>query len=95
LKISQLIYGVKKALTFGFDTMNDESVIRKDFSYFIKSTYFPYVSIYGSNRSITADTALRFDKFWLGLQDDFDLENEKNQKEKEIDGIKPIQGNAA
>jgi hypothetical protein len=31
----------------------------------------------------------------LGLQDDFDLEEEKNQKEKELDGIKPIQGNAA
>jgi addiction module HigA family antidote len=39
------------------------------------------------NRRITADTALRFSfyfgntaKFWLGLQDDFDLEYEKQRK---------------
>jgi addiction module HigA family antidote len=38
------------------------------------------------NRRITADTALRFSKyfgnsakFWLGLQDDYDLEDEKCQ----------------
>ena len=42
-------------------------------------------SIITGNRRITADTALRlslfFDnsaKFWLGLQDDFDIENAKN-----------------
>ena len=40
------------------------------------------------NRRITADTALRLSlyfgnspKCWLGLQDDYDLEEEKNQKE--------------
>jgi addiction module HigA family antidote len=39
------------------------------------------------HRSITADTAIRLSyyfgnsaKFWLGLQNDFDLEEEKNQK---------------
>lgn len=39
------------------------------------------------NRRITADTALRFSKyfgitpkFWLGLQDDYDIEEEKNSK---------------
>lgn len=39
------------------------------------------------NRRITADTALRLSKyfgnsakFWLGLQDDYDIEEEKNQK---------------
>ena len=39
------------------------------------------------NRRITADTALRFSlffansaKFWLGLQDDFDLEAELDKK---------------
>ena len=39
------------------------------------------------NRRITADTALRFSiyfgnsaKFWLGLQDDFDIESENLQK---------------
>lgn len=47
------------------------------------------------NRRITAGTALRFSKyfgtsakFWLGLQDDFDIEEEKLVKEKEINSIK-------
>ena len=46
------------------------------------------------NRRITADTALRLSKyfgnsakFWLGLQDDFDLEVERNEKKAEIDDI--------
>jgi addiction module HigA family antidote len=70
-----------------------------------KETFLPQTrisEIIKGNRRITADTALRFAKFfgtsakfWLGLQDDFDLEEEKNQKEKELEGIKPIQGNAA
>ncbi|MBL0125920.1 MAG: HigA family addiction module antidote protein [Flavobacteriales bacterium] len=54
------------------------------------------------NRRITADTALRLSryfgnsaKFWLGLQDDFDLEEELIGKSKEIDGITPAQGKAA
>ena len=40
------------------------------------------------NRRITADTALRLSKyfgnsakFWLGLQDDYDIEEEKESKE--------------
>jgi addiction module HigA family antidote len=47
------------------------------------------------NRRITAATALRLAKylgtsakFWLGLQDDFDLEEEKYMKEKELNSIK-------
>ena len=39
------------------------------------------------NRRITADTALRLSsyfgnsaKFWLGLQDDYDIEDERNRK---------------
>jgi len=47
------------------------------------------------NRRITADTALRFSiffgnsaKFWLGLQDDYDIENELNEKQKEFENIK-------
>jgi len=47
------------------------------------------------NRRITADTALRLSKyfgnsakFWLGLQDDFDIEEEKELKEKELNEIK-------
>ncbi len=46
------------------------------------------------NRSITADTAIRFSKFfgttpqfWLGLQNDFDLEEELNKKVKEFNSI--------
>lgn len=47
------------------------------------------------NRRITADTALRLSqyfgnsaKFWLGLQDDFDIEEGKETKEKELQTIK-------
>ena len=47
------------------------------------------------NRRITADTALRLSKyfgnsakFWLGIQDDYDIEEEKENKEKELDQIK-------
>jgi addiction module HigA family antidote len=54
------------------------------------------------NRRITADTAIRFAKyfgtsakFWLGLQDDYDLEEVRNHKEQEFNKIKLIEGNAA
>ena len=54
------------------------------------------------NRRITADTALRLSKyfgnsakFWLGLQDDFDLEEEANAKSSLIDRIPTIRYNAA
>jgi addiction module HigA family antidote len=46
-------------------------------------------------RRISADTALRLSKyfgnsakFWLGLQDDFDIEEEKATKEAELNEIK-------
>ena len=46
-------------------------------------------------RRITADTALRFSsyfgnsaKFWLGLQDDYDIEEEKEDKEDLLIKIK-------
>ncbi len=46
------------------------------------------------NRRITADTALRLSKFfgnsakfWLGLQDDFDIEEGKLNKQKDLDEI--------
>jgi antitoxin HigA-1 len=49
------------------------------------------------NRRITADTALRLSKylgnsakFWLGLQDDFDLEEEKKSKGSSINAIKSL-----
>lgn len=54
------------------------------------------------NRRITADTALRLSKFfgnsakfWLGLQDDFDIEDESRQKDKELKTIKRFDHNAA
>ncbi|OAB31520.1 addiction module antidote protein, HigA family [Flavobacterium fryxellicola] len=47
------------------------------------------------NRRITADTALRLSqyfgnsaKFWLGLQDDFDIEEEQENKAQELQSIK-------
>lgn len=69
-----------------------------------KETFIPQTrisEIIKGKRRITADTALRLAKFfgttakfWLGMQDDYDLEEEKNNKEKEINAIKPIEGNA-
>jgi addiction module HigA family antidote len=54
------------------------------------------------NRRITADTALRLSKyfgnsakFWLGLQDDYDLEEEENLKSKELQAIEQFQNKAA
>ena len=46
------------------------------------------------NRRITADTALRLSKyfgnsakFWLGIQDDYDIEEETFSKKKELNNI--------
>ena len=46
------------------------------------------------NRSVTADTAIRFSKFfgttpqfWLGLQNDYDLEEESKKKLKDFNSI--------
>ena len=54
------------------------------------------------NRRITADTALRLSvyfgnsaKFWLGLQDDFDLEEESQIKKKELLAIPKAHNHAA
>ena len=59
-------------------------------------------SIIKGNRCITADTALRLSKyfgnsakFWLGLQDDFDIEEERNKKKAELNAIKLCDRNAA
>lgn len=53
-------------------------------------------------RRITADTALRLSKFfgnsakfWLGLQNDFDIEEELRTKHKEINSIKQFNKDAA
>ena len=54
------------------------------------------------NRRITADTALRLSKyfgttakFWLGLQDDFDIEEEQAHLLKDLKTIKQCVRNAA
>ena len=54
------------------------------------------------NRRITADTALRLSiyfgnsaKFWLGLQDDFDIEEEVTQKKTAFKAIKHYAKKAA
>jgi addiction module HigA family antidote len=70
-----------------------------------KETFIPQTrisEIIKGNRRITADTAIRFSKFfgtsakfWLGLQDDYDLEEESKQKQNEFDNIKPLDENAA
>src|ERR1700744_4116655 len=51
-------------------------------------------AIIKGERRITADTALRLSKyfgntpkFWLGLQDDFDIEEEKLTKGNDLDQI--------
>ena len=59
-------------------------------------------AILKGRRRITADTALRLSKyftnsakFWLGLQDDYDLEEELTANEKAIMNIKKREDNAA
>ena len=53
-------------------------------------------------RSITADTALRLSiyfgtsaKFWLGLQDDFDIEEATRAKKEEFEKIRKFNHEAA
>jgi addiction module HigA family antidote len=70
-----------------------------------KETFLPQTrisQIIKGKRRITADTAIRFAKFfntsakfWMGLQDDYDLEEERNQKNQEFNNIKPVVGKAA
>ena len=59
-------------------------------------------AIIKGERRITADTALRLSiyfgvspKFWLGLQDDFDVEEEKMANKKELESIKKHSAKAA
>lgn len=70
-----------------------------------KETFMPQTrisEILKGRRRITADTALRLSKFfgttarfWMGLQNDFDLEEENLRKEKELDKIKSLENSAA
>ena len=54
------------------------------------------------NRRMTADTALRLSKyfgnspkFWLGLQDDFDIEEQSSAKATVLKSIKSLNQNVA
>lgn len=56
-----------------------------------------FAEILHGRRSVTADTALRLAKyfgttakFWLGLQEDYDLEEERAAKASELDAIEPF-----
>jgi len=65
-----------------------------------KETFIPQTrisEIINRKRRITADTALRFSKFfgtsakfWLGLQNDYDLEEERLLKEEDFANIRPL-----
>ena len=70
-----------------------------------KETFIPQTrisEILKGNRRVTADTALRLSKyfgtsakFWLGLQDDYDLEEESRANKKELNEIKALANNEA
>lgn len=70
-----------------------------------KETFIPQTrisEILKGNRRITAATALRFSKyfgttakFWLGLQDDYDLEEESRTNKKALKEIKTLADNKA
>lgn len=89
------------------EILNEEFLIPLGISAYrlAKETFIPQTrvsEIIKENRRITADTALRLSKFfgnsprfWLGLQNDYDLEEEGSLKENELNEIKPIEGNAA
>jgi len=89
------------------EVLNEEFLLPLGISAYrlAKETFIPQTrvsEILKGNRRITADTALRLSKFfgnspkfWLGLQNDYDLEEEVTQKGNELNEIKPIEGNAA
>lgn len=89
------------------EILNEEFLLPLNISAYrlAKETFIPQTrvsEILKGNRRITADTALRLSKyfgnspkFWLGLQNDFDLEEEGIQKENELNNFKPLEGNAA
>lgn len=89
------------------EILNEEFLIPLNMSAYklAKETFMPQTrisEILKGRRRITADTALRLSKFfgtsakfWLGLQDDYDLEEEKLDKENVLGEIKPNSENAA
>jgi addiction module HigA family antidote len=89
------------------EVLREEFIIPLEISAYrlAKETFLPQTrisAILKGKRRISADTALRFAKyfgttpqFWMGLQDDFDLEEERLQKQDELKDIKPHQDGAA
>jgi addiction module HigA family antidote len=89
------------------EILNEEFLVPMEISAYrlSKETFIPQTrisEIIKGNRRITADTALRLakffgttPKFWLGLQDDYDLEEELNQKSKVFEEIKTIKKSTA
>jgi addiction module HigA family antidote len=89
------------------EVLNEEFLIPLAISAYklAKDTDMPQTrvsAIIKGNRRITADTALRLAKyfgnsakFWLGLQDDFDIEEENYHLRNKLSSIKQFQGNAA
>ena len=81
------------------EVLNEEFLKPKEISAYrlAKETFLPQTrisEIIKGRRRITADTALRFsrfvgnsEKFWLGLQTDFDLEEELRNNSELINKI--------
>lgn len=89
------------------EVLKEEFLIELNISAYklAKDTCIPQTrvsEIIKGKRRITADTALRLSKyfgntpkFWLGLQDDYDLEEERLAIHKELEQIKTYTTNAA
>ena len=89
------------------EVLQEEFLIPLDFSAYrlSKDIGIPQTrvsEIVKGRRRITADTALRLSyyfgtsaKFWLGLQDDYDLEEETKAKKLEFETIKKYENDAA
>ena len=82
------------------EILNEEFLIPLNITAYrlAKETNIPQTrisEIIKGNRRVTADTALRLSiffgnsaRFWLGLQDDYDIENELIDKSEELGNIK-------
>jgi len=89
------------------EILNEEFLVPFNLSAYklAKETLMPQTrisEILKGKRRITADTALRLSKyfgtsakFWLGLQNDYDLEEERINKKDELQQIKPNPESAA
>ena len=89
------------------EVLNEEFLIPLDITAYklSKAVGIPQTrisAILKGNRRITADTALRLAKyfgnsakFWLGLQDDFDIEEQNRNLKARLNAIRRFTGNAA